>query len=294
MNTGIDTAIEQGISQLSLAGFTTLAPAGSFAFAIVALYVMFARMSDSERTRLDHFLVVPLAVALVGIVISTNHLGKPSNSLFVLTGVGRSPLSNEIWASLVFGGLGWFRWLIGFSARPLLTTEINPALLGMAIVAAAMQIWFTSNAYAMPTVISWDLPFTQVNQMLVAIVGGALLAACTLSAAGLGHRRRASMTLLAVALVAMLAAVATHLLQYATLGEVSSGLVQANTLVPFYPACIAFFAACSTVAIAVDLICLRRRNRLILGASIVACVLAFAGIMAVRFVFYSMHVTVGF
>lgn len=85
----------QGLAQVTLALFTTLAPAGMVAFCVMACVLLFGKLSEKQWERMSHFLVVPLAVAVVGFIGSATHLGKPSNALYVLAGIGRSPLSER-------------------------------------------------------------------------------------------------------------------------------------------------------------------------------------------------------
>ena len=90
-----------GLDNLSLALFTALAPAGVVAFIIMALARLFA--IDHERAvRIDRMIALPFAVALVGFIASATHLGTPANALHVFSGVGTSPLSNEVLAAVMF------------------------------------------------------------------------------------------------------------------------------------------------------------------------------------------------
>ena len=43
---------------------------------------------------------------MVGLVASATHLGNPANALYVFLGVGRSPLSTEVFCAVVFLALG--------------------------------------------------------------------------------------------------------------------------------------------------------------------------------------------
>ncbi len=112
------TGIDQGLAQLSLVAFTTLMPSGALAFVAIAALLLSRRLAPAEAARLARFLIIPLAVAMLGLIASTNHLGKPGNTLYVLMGVGRSPLSNEVFATGLFVAFAWTAWLLSFSERP--------------------------------------------------------------------------------------------------------------------------------------------------------------------------------
>ena len=52
----------QGLAQVTLALFTTLAPAGMVAFCVMACVLLFGKLSEKQWERMSHFLVVQLAV----------------------------------------------------------------------------------------------------------------------------------------------------------------------------------------------------------------------------------------
>ena len=134
-----------GLDNLSLALFTALAPAGVVAFIIMALARLFA--IDHERAvRIDRMIALPFAVALVGFIASATHLGTPANALHVFSGVGTSPLSNEVLAAVMFLFLAGSYWMVAFkvnfpdaAAKPWLLVA---CLAGIALLAC------TSQAYA--------------------------------------------------------------------------------------------------------------------------------------------------
>jgi anaerobic dimethyl sulfoxide reductase subunit C (anchor subunit) len=289
---GVGSGISHALDQLSLALFTTTAPSGSFAFILLAIYLLFAKIDDQARQRLDHYLVIPIAVALVGLIASTNHLGKPANSLYVLTGVGRSPLSNEVLASVVFAGCAWIRWLLGYSSRPM--KRFKSLLLVVAAIAGAVQIWFTSFAYSISTVVSWNLAFTQVNQILAAVMGGSMLAACTLAATKDAHSRLFEKGLVVTATAACAAAIVSQVLQYLKLEMLSSGLLlSVASIAPFYPACIAVSAVIAFGSIAPCALSLRKNDLITRRSGIASCVLMLGAIFVIRFGFYALYTTVG-
>lgn len=289
---GVGSGISHALDQLSLALFTTTAPSGSFAFILLAIYLLFAKIDDQARRRLDHYLVIPIAVALVGLIASTNHLGKPANSLYVLTGVGRSPLSNEVLASVVFAGCAWIRWLLGYSSRPM--KRFKPLLLIVAAISGAIQIWFTSSAYSIPTVVSWNLAFTQVNQVLAAAMGGSMLAACTLAATKDAHSRSFEKALVAIAAAACVAAIVSQSLQYIKMETLSSGLLSSvASIAPFYPACIAVSGAIAFGSIVLCSLSLRKNDLVTRRSGIVSCALMLGAIFIIRFGFYALYTTAG-
>ena len=155
-----------GLDNLSLALFTALAPAGVVAFIIMALARLFA--IDHERAvRIDRMIALPFAVALVGFIASATHLGTPANALHVFSGVGTSPLSNEVLAAVMFLFLAGSYWMVAFkvnfpdaAAKPWLLVA---CLAGIALLAC------TSQAYAVRTVPTWNTPYSPANLLLTGL-----------------------------------------------------------------------------------------------------------------------------
>ena len=161
-----------GLDNLSLALFTALAPAGVVAFIIMALARLFA--IDHERAvRIDRMIALPFAVALVGFIASATHLGTPANALHVFSGVGTSPLSNEVLAAVMFLFLAGSYWMVAFkvnfpdaAAKPWLLVA---CLAGIALLAC------TSQAYAVRTVPTWNTPYSPANLLLTGLFEGTVL-----------------------------------------------------------------------------------------------------------------------
>ena len=98
-------------SEITLVLFTTLAPSGSVAYLLMGLPVLAGRATGEAAQRLNHFSCVPLGITMVGLIASATHLGNPANALYVFTGVGRSPLSTEVFFAVVFLMLAGVYWL---------------------------------------------------------------------------------------------------------------------------------------------------------------------------------------
>ena len=283
--------IDFGLSQLSLATFTTFVPAGACAFSIIALFILLTKPERERYLRLERFLIIAVALILIGLIASTNHLGKPSNSLFILTGVGRSPLSNEVFSTVIFAGCAWLLWLVSFSSR--FPAWINKALLVVGTLAAFAQIWFTAHAYSISTVATWSLDFTPLNQILAALVGGIAIALCILAAARIDVDKRFPFALIGCGIGVTLLAFAVQIAHYFALEDVWSSLVQASTIVSFYPLLSVLSAVGSVAAFTVMGLALKRDGTIGIARAIVALVIVLAAIFIVRFVFYCMYLPVG-
>ena len=281
-----------GLDNLSLALFTALAPAGVVAFIIMALARLFA--ADHEcAVRIDRMIALPFAVALAGFIASATHLGTPANALHVFSGVGTSPLSNEVLAAVVFLFLTGSYWMVAFkvnfpdaAAKPWL---VAACLAGIGLLAC------TSQAYAVRTVPTWNTPYTPANLLLAGLFEGCVLGFLFLAAAKIPFKKSGA-SLLGLGGLGFLANIVVMLQQNDALATIANNEFTAAALAPDYPLIIGLYAVAGAIALALDGLSLRasfsNRHRLMLR--IVSAALAFAAVFATRVVFYNLHMTVGF
>ena len=288
MVTGLDTAL----GEITLVLFTTLAPSGVVAFILMGLPALRADLSAERRQKLNVYLAIPLVVSMAGLVASATHLGNPANALYVFLGVGRSPLSTEVFCAVVFLALAGLYWLYAFAEHP--RPGLQRAWLAAAMAAGVVFVVAIAFAYAAETIVSWYTVYVPLNVLLNSLVGGPVLAVAGLCAAGCeaaqGRRGRAYV---AVAAVALAANVVSFGLQSADLPVIENSFTTAANLVPYYGAMIAAFGTLGLAAVGVDAAALWGRARLTLFRASAASVLALAGIFVMRFAFYMMHMTVG-
>ena len=107
------TLMETAINEITLVLFTTIAPAGVIGYLLMAAIV---RASKKDRAdAISRHLVVPLVLAISGLIASaaSGHPGERAGH--VITGMRRSPLSNEVWwLRWRFLALGGIYWIISF------------------------------------------------------------------------------------------------------------------------------------------------------------------------------------
>lgn len=286
---GFETALQE----LTLVLFTTMAPSGTFAIAVlVAVSAGVRRRNEEAAGKLDQFLWVPMAITLVGLVFSATHLGNPANALYVLLGVGSSPLSNEVAAGVVLLGVAGVYWLLSFSLKPL--AALKCALSAIVVLAAAAFITAIAFAYDAATIITWHTPMVPAALWANAVFGGPLLATTAFRVSGSGIlSKRMEMAFLAVSSIGLAASTVLYLLQGNVVATAENSLLSASSLVPFYlPMVAVFFALAALGAVLVFLPKFAsgpRRPRL----DFLGVLLAFSGIFVMRFAFYMMHMTVG-
>ena len=281
------------LGEITLVLFTTLAPSGAIALALMGLPIVAGRASEDERRRIDKFVSVPLVVSMVGLVASATHLGNPANALYVFVGVGRSPLSTEVFCAVVFLALAGVYWLYSFAERP--RRGLQRGWMAALIVASGAFVTSVAFAYAADTIVSWDTWHVPANLWLNALVGGPLLALSGLRLARFAPADSLfGRVLVGMAVVALALNVGGYVLQGADLPGLRNAFVSAAGLVPSFGVLVAVFGVCGVLGIGLDgwALFVKRRPLSVVRAS-VACVFAFAGIFAMRFAFYMMHLTVG-
>jgi anaerobic dimethyl sulfoxide reductase subunit C len=299
---GLDTAL----GELTLVFFTTLAPPGTLAYMIMAIIVLFGRMGEKRRKRIKQFLCIPLITAMVGLVASATHLGNPANALYVFMGVGRSPLSNEVFCAALFLGLAASYWLYSFTetSRPLL----ERIWLLLAVIAGVAFITSIAFAYSVDTIISWYSPYVPLSLWLCAGVGGPPLALLSLHMADSlsGHQRFMRRTCAATGSIAAIHVVVLFLYNN-ELMNMRNSIVSADDLLASYTAVIIAYTLLVMIGLAAIMRTLhvlkntaslsetddkKNDRRLFLGL-LSGCLCIFAGIFIIRFAFYMLHMTVG-
>lgn len=289
--------MDMALSEITLVVFTTIAPAGALGYVFLAAGILFTR-DDDRAKKLSTYLIVPLLLALVGLIASATHLGTPANALYVLSGIGRSPLSNEVVAAALFLALGGAAWILSFGHRE--RDALSTFGLVAASCAALVFVVFVSLAYSVETIPTWNMPLAPLTLWMNALVGGPLVALLSFLCADVMSSRRFALACGVCSVAGALANVLLLALEYRALSGIVTTVAVGADLVPFMPVAIVFFFICSIVgALLASFAALRRgfatlagrRRRIVYGVCAVAIVLA--GCFAVRFSFYAMYMTWG-
>jgi anaerobic dimethyl sulfoxide reductase subunit C (anchor subunit) len=167
--------------RITLTAFTVLAPAGAVAFLLLAVLIIRQREREAWVERLEHWLVMPLAVCMAGLIASATHLGTPGNALYVFSGWGRSPLSNEVTSALGFLVVAGVYWLASFSGR--VPFALSRLWLG---VSCGTALWLVANisvVYAIPTIPTWNSGLVPPGLWALAFATGPPVTLATLALA---------------------------------------------------------------------------------------------------------------
>lgn len=289
-----------GFEGASLAIFTGLTPSGAVAFLCLAVYLLFVRdLDERTRRRLSHALALPLAVAWAGLVAAATHLGTPANALYAFSAVGESPLSTEVACVVAFLIAAGVRWLYGFAVKP--HRAIDVALLALGCVCACALLAFTSTAYAVSTVPSWDTWLVPVCIVLGSACAGPSVAALALAMAtsrssALASSRHFRKALLAASGLMLVASTAMLLAYSGFLASLGNNVLAVGSMEGLYDSAIAAHAVLTALGLGVQVLSARvndsLRRKLALGAA--GCLIVLVSAVIVRLPFYEAYLSVGF
>jgi len=211
----------------------------------------------------------------------------------VFSGIGRSPLSNEVLFAVAFLVIGGSYWMVSFKDRfPQAALRL---WLCVACVAGLLFIVMTSLAYSVVTVPTWDTWFTPVNLCFSALFAGPFLALLVLGVADC-RLPRFSFVLAGIACLALAVGSALLFMHNGSLGGIANNVVSAAELVPDYFLMICAHVVLGAAGALLALLSLRKGASrqgaiaLLTAASVIAAVAVFIP----RTAFYAMHMTVGF
>lgn len=282
--------METALREITLVLFTTIAPAGAIGFFLSCCGILKAA-DKAEADALSRYLVVPLALVIFGLILSATNLGTPANALYVLTGVNRSPLSNEVISAVVFLVIGGVYWIVSF--LDVLKEAPRRTWVVVAAVASLVFVWFVSQAYSVATVPTWNLPTAPVTLWLNAVSSGVFVALFTACMA----KRSVSATVERVLLVVVCVAVAANAVvlgvEWEMMADIVTTTASARALAPHFPLVIGAYVVLCLLGVVLVLAKGRFSVRHRLAVYGVAGCLALVGCFAVRFEFYVMHMTIG-
>ena len=280
------------MAELPLALFTTLAPIGAGAFIALAVAFFTTKFSDEQLKKIDRMTTIPVVVLVAGFICAFFHLASPMHAFGVFAGLGASPLSNELFAGVVFAVLAIVYWIVALAGK-----LGEGARKGFAAVVAVMAIvfaCFTGAAYMMETIVSWNTPMVPVAVLGFSLLGGVSLGVLVLALSGAledaakGGFKMAAPVVLVVGLVL---GVVGLLVQVMSVSGMGNALVDGADLVAAASAPMWIGVVCMVVAAAAAFMALRNSKSTALAAA--APVLAIVGVFAARLAFYAVQLSVG-
>lgn len=280
------------MAELPLALFTTLAPIGAGAFIALAVAFFTTKFSDEQLKKIDRMTTIPVVVLVAGFICAFFHLASPMHAFGVFAGLGASPLSNELFAGVVFAVLAIVYWIVALAGK--LGEGARKGFAAVVAVMAVVFACFTGAAYMMETIASWNTPMVPVAVLGFSLLGGVSLGVLVLALSGAledaakGGFKMAAPVVLVVGLVL---GVAGLLVQVMSVSGMGNALVDGADLVAAASAPMWIGVVCMVVAAAAAFMALRNSKSTALAAA--APVLAIVGVFAARLAFYAVQLSVG-
>jgi len=280
------------MAELPLALFTTLAPIDAGAFIALAVAFFTTKFSDEQLKKIDRMTTIPVVVLVAGFICAFFHLASPMHAFGVFAGLGASPLSNELFAGVVFAVLAIVYWIVALAGK--LGEGARKGFAAVVAVMAVVFACFTGAAYMMETIASWNTPMVPVAVLGFSLLGGVSLGVLVLALSGAledaakGGFKMAAPVVLVVGLVL---GVAGLLVQVMSVSGMGNALVDGADLVAAASAPMWIGVVCMVVAAAAAFMALRNSKSTALAAA--APVLAIVGVFAARLAFYAVQLSVG-
>lgn len=282
-------------ADLPLALFTTLAPMGAGAFLILAVLFSTTKLDDDALARIDKLTAIPVVLVIAGFLASFFHLANPFNAFGVFTGLGSSPLSNELAVGCLFFVIMLAYWIammaakVGLAARKGFAWAV--AVLGL------LFAWFTGMAYQIDTIASWNTFAAPVQMLGFSLVGGAAIAVLMLALAKCDDAMRDSAVRTAV-LVVLVAGIVLGagglIVQAMSTNDMGNAVFSGSELVGGATMVIVCGVICLVGTGACDAFAVRGANAgALVGVTCGAAILAVVGILLLRLAFYAMQLSVG-
>lgn len=284
--------MEHALAELPLAIFTTLAPMGAGAFIVLMLAFFTTKFSDEQVKKIDKMTLIPLILVAVGLGASVLHLTSPLHAIYVFSGLGQSPLTNEIAVAGVFFVLAAIYTVLALLGK--LSDGLRKILLALTSVAALVFAVFVGLAYMMGTIASWNTPYTILEIVGYCLLGGSVLGSFVLMLSGaLDDARKTPFKIAALIMVvagALIAigAMTAHVLM---INGMTTAMVSGAHLVEEALVVVIVFYAGALAALVCEALLLFKSSNNVLA--LLALILAVVAIFAGRMVFYATQISVG-
>lgn len=274
-----------GLEHAALAVFTTLAPMGAGAFIVLAYAFIAEKPDEMSAKRLDRLTALPLVVLAAGFAGAFFHLANPTNAFAVFSGVGSSPLSNEILVGVLFAVAAFIYWILALTGK--LSRNGRTVCLAVLSVLALVFAVFCGLAYMIPTIPTWNTPLSFVQTVGYLLAGGAILGFCTIGFARIDLPKKAGTTAMTLVLIGMLISIVGLGMQAAGLGNIHNIWGSASVMLPAFGLASGVFVVCGLIAAVLVYIASKKIFSPTLMT--VACAVIAIGIFVARIGFYSLY-----
>jgi len=270
------------IHELPLVIFTVLAQSAVGAWLVFSV-VLCTTTNAQSRHYVHKAMVVILALLGVGFIASVAHLGTPMRAFNSLNRIGESMMSNEIGCGAAFFALAGLYWLLAIMRK--MPIGLGKLWLIVTGIIGLIFMVVMNLVYHIPTVPTWNTPFTSCLFYGSVVLGGIALSYALLMA---NPQRTYSLKALPwLFALAVLFVAIVMVYQGFGLSQIHSAIQNAAALVPNYAVISALRLCCLGVAA----ILLFRTQKS--GALGLALLLTLFSEMLGRNLFYGLHMTAG-
>ena len=199
--------------ELPLVFFTIFGQLSAGMVLLGSLNSLFNR-SNHNTLIIEKVNLVALVFMALGMLLASFHLGKPFRALNVIFGIGRSPMSNEIFTFGVLFGvtfgcviLAYFSHLNNSNRWGFIKTlcqrinqipHISKILAVLLVIISLVFVWTIVLTYMLPTVKTWGTYYTAIQMYTAMLVLGGVMVAM------LGFHRTGSIAFFIGALLILL------------------------------------------------------------------------------------------
>ena len=277
--------METAFAELPLALFTTLAPMGAGAFIALAVALCAAQPEEGQARRLDKLSLLPFLVSCVGFVAAAAHTANAMNGVYAFTGLGTSPLTNEIAVGVVFMVVALIYVIMGLAGK--LGAKRKPFAIVTAVLGVVFAL-FVGMAYWVSTVPTWNTILVPLEILGFALVTGPAVYGLMEGGNPLSGASKALSVLTIIGAVLAVVTVAAHLAMTAGMqNPVASGATIVSTVLPY--------AVCGLVLVVIAAVLLVRgfAKGMTRGLAGGAAACAAVGVFLARLSFYAMYLSIG-
>lgn len=284
--------MEQAFAEMPLAIFTTLAPVSAGAFIALAIAFFTTSFDNDQLKKIDKLTFIPLIGVVVGLLASVIHLTAPLNGIYIFSGLGRSPLSNEVTVGIIFGIVAIVYCILAVTGK--LSFGARKVFAGIVALVAIVFALFTGMAYMMETIVSWNTPLIPFQILGFSLLGGALFGSFVLALAGSlesackGSFKTAILALAIIGAVVAIVAVAAH---FALVSGITTALVSGGALTSELVAYLVVFIVLALIALVCQWIAVTKKPTV--GITVLGTIVALVAVFVARLIFYAMQISVG-
>jgi DMSO reductase anchor subunit len=283
--------MELALQELPLAIFTTLAPIGAGAFVLLALAFALKEFSAEQLKKIDKLTAIPLILVIIGFAAAFIHLADPLHAPWALSGIGSSPLSNEIAVGSLFVVVSVVYWVLACMGK-LDNGARKPYAIVLAVVAVIFAC-FTGLAYYVDTIASWATIALPVSIIGFSLAGGALLGSLIVSCAvgdggGLSKIGKSAIILIMIgAVLGIIGACGQYAVAAGILTPMTNGAAMASAVTGYLVAAIVLIV----LGAAAGIYALAKGFKTGMLAS--GFILIIVAVFIARLVFYALRISVG-